>query len=175
MNTLLLPGVNPATVEWLDLVVHKLELDAKHPFPFEYSFWSDNGRKPNLEKEIHRLPNQPFDLVIAKSFGTLVLLQALLEKRLSCHRAILFGVPIKVAADVKGFQAREAFERLADSSFLLIQQQEDKLGHARLLSELNPANLLTIPGHDHQYNELNHYIEKSKNWLHSQKDNPNYP
>ncbi|WP_136797148.1 hypothetical protein [Desulfosediminicola ganghwensis] len=165
MKTLLLPGVNPATIEWLDLVFHKLELSSKQPFPFEYSFWSDKDDKPSLKKEIGRLPAQKFDLIIAKSFGTLVLLQALLEGRLSCDSAILFGIPIKIATDVKGFQAEEAFKQLADSSFLLIQQQEDKLGHAKLLLELQPANLLTIPGNDHQYNELDHYIEKSKSWL----------
>lgn len=170
MNTLLLPGVNPATVEWLDLVVHKLELDTKHPFPFEYSFWSEEGGKPSLEKEINRLPNRVFDLVIAKSFGTLVLLQALLEERIRCDRAILFGIPLKVAVDVKGFQATEAFSQLADASFFLIQQQEDKLGRAEQLSVLNPANLLTIPGSDHQYNELDHYIAHSRSWLLNRKD-----
>lgn len=165
MNTLLLPGVNPATVEWLDLVVDKLELNSKQSLSFKYSFWSDSNRKPNLQNEIGRLPAQSFDLVIAKSFGTLVLLQALLDDRISCAKAILFGIPIKVTANVPGFQAEEAFSQLGDPAFFLIQQQEDKLGPAEQLAELQPANLLTIPGNDHHYNELEHYIEKSKSWL----------
>jgi hypothetical protein len=163
MKILLLPGVNPATTEWLHSVVDKLGLQAASPQIFTYSFWTDKDIKPHFDTEIARLPDQHYDLIVAKSFGTCILMQALSSQKLQCNKALLFGIPLKVLPQIN-FQTN-ALQILKERHIFIIQQQNDKMGSVEELAKLSPAHMLAITGNDHQYKDYDLFIRQTTHWL----------
>ncbi|WP_163339324.1 alpha/beta family hydrolase [Desulfopila sp. IMCC35008] len=164
MKTLLLPGINPETIEWISELAEKLELDKSKNHIHRYTFWSNNTIDPDLSNEASYLPREKYDLVIGKSFGSLVAMQAHLEKRIHCDRAILLGIPIK--SFKKRSIAQDALSLLQNDKTFVIQQNNDKFGTVDEFGENKPVNLLTIEGEDHLYIDYELYIDQVGRWLH---------
>lgn len=164
MKTLLLPGINPETIEWITELTERLGLDKNKSHIHRYTFWSDDTIKPELSNEASYLPDEKYDLAIGKSFGSLVLMQAHLEKRMQCDRVILLGIPIK------SFNKRsippEALSLLQDDKAFVVQQKSDKFGTVGEFGENTPVNLLAIDGDDHLYIDYGLYIDQVGRWLH---------
>lgn len=163
MKTLLLPGINPGTIEWITELTDKIGLDVEKSRVHRYTFWSDDTIQPDLSNEASSLPDEKYDLVIGKSFGSLVLMQAHQEKRIQCGRAILIGIPIK------SFEKRSipqaALSLLQDDNAFVIQQKKDRFGHVSEFGDNRPANLLAIEGDDHLYDAYELYINEIRRWL----------
>lgn len=163
MKTLLLPGINPGTIEWISELAEELGIAPGESHIHRYSFWSDNSIEPDLTNEASYLPKDEYDLVVGKSFGSLIVMQAHLENRIQYDRAILLGIPIK------SFQKRsisqEALSLLQDDKIFVIQQRNDKFGMIEELGENKPVNLLTIDGDDHLYNNYELYVDQVRRWV----------
>jgi hypothetical protein len=159
----LLPGINPGTVEWITELAGKLDLDIGKSRIQHYTFWSDETIQPDLSYEVSFLPDEKFDLVIGKSFGSLVLMQAHMENRLQCERAILLGIPIKSFA--KRSMPKDALAFLKQDSAFVIQQLNDKFGNVSEFGVNKPANLLSIEGDDHLYDAYDLYLDDVNRWL----------
>ncbi len=164
MKTLLLPGVNPATVDWLHLLREKLALADSDTTLNSYRFWSDPDGSKNLSREIANLPADEFDLIIGKSLGTLILLQALYQKKIACRQALLIGMPLANIGTKPDFQPT-CLELLENDNIFVVQQRHDKFGPVELVTRYSPANLLVIEGDDHLYDVFDLYVADVRQWL----------
>ena len=76
MNLLLLPGANPKTIDWLETLTLELSLKPTESYLHKYIFWEEPDSIKTIKTEVTGIPTNHYDLVIAKSFGSLVLLEA---------------------------------------------------------------------------------------------------
>jgi hypothetical protein len=163
MKTLLLPGINPGTIEWITELAEKLKIDMGKSHLQHYTFWSDETIQPSLSHEASYLPEEKYDLAIGKSFGSLVLMQAYMEKRIQCDRVIMLGIPIK------SFEKRsipeDALSLLQKDKTLVVQQIHDRFGNVSEFWKNRPVNLLAIDGDDHLYKDYDLYMQTIGNWI----------
>ncbi len=164
MKILLLPGVNPATIDWLHFLTEKLSLAEADTVLNNYQFWSAPDEEKSLSREVANLPGDDFDLIIGKSLGTLILLQALYEKRIVCNQALLIGIPSAVIDQKADFKP-ESLELLKGDDIFIVQQVNDQLGPANMLEPYAPSNLLVIEGNDHLYESYDFYVDDVLQWL----------
>lgn len=167
MKLLLLPGANPKTIAWLESLTQALNINPTKSYLHKYVFWEETDSTKTIKKEASGIPTNHYDLVIAKSFGSLVLLEATTEKQISWKRAIVFGIPLKIVKDTKFNQA--GFSILKKENILVVQQKNDILGAAHDLQQYCSNNLKTIEGSDHQYDEYNLFKSEVSNWLKNEK------
>lgn len=164
MKILLLPGVNPATIEWMNRLIAKLPLAGSDTTLNEYLFWAENESDRSIAREVANLSPGTFDLVIAKSLGTLICLQALAENYNRFKRALLIGIPWQII-DQTDF-AVAALSGLDNRNVFVVQQAGDKLGPADGLKKAYaPVNLTIIAGDDHLYESFELYIDQVSRWL----------
>ena len=163
MKTLRLPGSSPATVDWIQRFSIELNLPRATTSTHTYDFWSREGAKPDLAKEVARLPKGKFDLVIGKSLGTIVLLQASFLGTLHFDRAILVGIPMKSLST--GRLDMKTLELLQSETVHVVQQKDDPFGSLNTFNAHIPMNFLTIEGNDHQYNDFSLYAADVAAWL----------
>ncbi|THB74071.1 MAG: hypothetical protein D6B25_14145 [Desulfobulbaceae bacterium] len=163
MKILLLPGANPATIQWLSDLCDQLDLPAHDRETHSYSFLEKPDEPKSINHEVSLLNQSHYDLVIAKSLGSFILLQGLHERIISAERSLIFGVPLDIADDV-GFDL--AYFGAADhNNILFIQQINDKLGKADKLAAHVTRNLFTIQGKDHMYNSHHLFLKHISGWL----------
>ncbi len=163
MKTLLLPGANPRTIEWLNELTNELNIVHFKSNLHKYVFWQEVDADKYVNREVSNLSSDHYGLVIAKSFGSLVLLEATLDKQVTWDKAIIFGVPLKITESTK-FNF-DGFKILKDNSILIVQQRDDILGKAEELKNYCDENLLVIDGSDHQYEQFHLYKDEVVNWL----------
>lgn len=163
MNILLLPGANPKTVDWLKRLCIELQLNIENCVIHKYSFWKVQEQDRSLPKEVSSIPKQHYDLVLAKSLGSLILMEAILTRQISVGQAVVFGIPLKIVNDTR-FN-KDAFKIMADKFFFIVQQENDILGSVSELQQHSPVNLLTIEGSDHQYEKQELYIDTVNQWV----------
>ncbi|MEM8766116.1 MAG: hypothetical protein AAGE43_01630 [Pseudomonadota bacterium] len=144
-----LPGRNPETEAWLEVLLASVAPDHAEVQVHRYRHW-DEDAVPDLAGEIACAEVKGADLVVAKSMGTLVLLGAVASgKAPDC--AVLIGTPLAAC----GSEERRALRGLADLiPCCFIQQREDFTGSSAELAEvLGPAatGLNVVEGSDHVY------------------------
>ena len=154
MKILGLPGVNPATINWMQALIAALKANRSDASLLEYRHWSQN-REPDLGHEAGRLKNVSVDLAIAKSFGTAVATQAFAVHDFRPKQAVFIGCPLK-RHSVDDYGLLRRF--VAAVPTLFIQQTADFAGS---YGELEAAigsldNVLTreVPGDDHVYGDI---------------------
>lgn len=162
MNVLLLPGANPVSIKWLKQLASQLDLQESECTLIEYSFWTGSTSAPNLDNEVSQIPSKHFDIVLAKSLGSLILMQAG-GKHLTFDRALLFGVPLKIMNET-GFN-KNNLKMLNNDSVLVVQQRHDKLGSSDDLINSSVKNMLVIEGFDHQYSNTEAFLPAINKWL----------
>lgn len=167
MNLLLLPGANPKTVAWLEILTQELSIKPSERYLKKYAFWEAPDLMKTIKKEITGIPKSHYDLVIAKSFGSLVLLEATIENQISWERAIVFGVPLEIVGDTKFNQT--GFSILKEKNLLVVQQKNDILGAAHDLQQYCSNNMIIIEGSDHQYDQCNLFKTEVSRWLKNAK------
>lgn len=162
MQVIALPGRNVQTDAWLRAIL----ADSSVPSDgiVRYRHW-DNAIDADADFEARRLAGLAPDLVIAKSFGTVVAATAFSSHRFRPQSAILIGTPFGAldAEDLIGLQ------RLAEGAkTLFIQQEEDPGGPASQLGaslRLPQANVVAVPGSDHLYQDVARVAAIIRDWM----------
>ena len=156
MNILLLPGANRNSLEWFTQLQQQLSKN-------HYSFWQNDNAESSLDHETSQLPKLEFDLVIAKSLGTLVFLQAAAHSLLSWNKALLVDIPLLIAVQTKF--SPTSLKRLHNPNLQTVQQRNDKLCPYVELPLHRPNQLLPIAGSDHKYDNFSLYAKACKQWI----------
>lgn len=163
MKTLILPGANPATIQWFEELTPQLGISDDSTLVHQYMFWQGKNEKKHIGTEVAQLPSEPFDLIMAKSIGSMILLQGIKEQKLTFKKALIIGIPLNISQDT-GFDT-ESLKLLTNESVFVVQQKNDKLGAASGLTEYNPTNLVVIEGSNHLYNSFHLYVPQCIKWL----------
>jgi hypothetical protein len=159
-----LPGHDPQTEAWLQALLHKLEFGQQASRVAHYRHW--DGGEPDLNFEAAAVQASEDDLVIAKSMGTMVLLQAY-GSGLRPAAAVLIGVPVNhYDANLRAALRDLASERTC----LFIQQTGDFTGPFAQLAEVlegTPATLVEVSGDDHVYADTSVLASIIERWADS--------
>lgn len=158
MNILALPGTNPKTAGWATNLLNELAGPERIMKVQRYKHWDCEGSEQclNLDEEVQRLQDCAVDLLIAKSLGVMVGLQACAKGYINPHRAVLIGTPVidfrQSALDLRQLTANLAIP------VLFIQQTSDIVGSCASLragvGDVAMVQLVEIPGDNHQYKDL---------------------
>ncbi|MCJ8339589.1 MAG: hypothetical protein MJK10_14060 [Pseudomonadales bacterium] len=166
MNILLLPGTNRNGLQWfaqLQQQFRNMRISNHSCLTDNYSFWQNDNAEPSLEHEISLLPTLEFDLVIAKSLGTLVFLQAAAHSLRHWKKALLFAIPLRLAEQTKF--SPTSLKLLQKPNLHTVQQRNDKLCPCIELNIHQPKHLLQIAGSDHKYDGFSLYAKTCKQWI----------
>ncbi|MBP18584.1 MAG: hypothetical protein QF849_08700 [Pseudomonadales bacterium] len=164
MRILGLPGIKPATFQWLSEIVDGLQLDARIQ---EYDCWrNEPSNKLDLGIEVPAAIDFEPELIIAKSIGTLIVLHTSREIQPS-NGYVLIGIG-------KGFLDNDDRKAVIDLSqsdipLLFIQQTSDPACSYRdlceLLGEDHNAKLVEMPGADHEYRNQDELVSIINSWI----------
>ena len=153
MKILGLPGIRPATFQWMQKLIAALDLGQTEISVQQYRCWSGGpGAQLNLNEEAAFAARGNPDLVIAKSVGTRVALHAYVNRLLLADSYIFLGTPVNNFAG----KEIESLKYMCNAArILLIQQKQDPTGDFMKLSSCLPIAPLCvhteIPGNDHAY------------------------
>jgi len=152
MNLLGLPGRNPGTFEWMGNLLGTLELGQQSTTVIRYDCWTSGGEL-DLAHETARARDADPDLVVAKSIGTIVAINAFASG--ATRRFVMIGTPLRIYKD----RDLDLLGRLADAcSVRFIQQTDDRAGSMAdlrtALSSLPSGWFLEVPGDDHAYSDI---------------------
>ena len=147
-----LPGRNSETYRWMSKL-----LDVALPYMehrvARYRHWQCAGEYGDVAHEARSITINRPAAVVAKSFGTLVLLQAYEQLGFRPSHAVLIGYPLRHAVESQR-QALVSFVREVPT--LAIQQSEDFTGSFAELNALvaGRARTIEVPGSDHEYQDV---------------------
>ena len=151
MDIIGLAGNDPATEAWMQSLVDALPTASAGSFVVRYGHW-DDGSRYDIAREAAKLKAIAPDLVLAKSLGVMIALDAHAHRGFEPARAVFMGTPLRLFGDVESDRLR-AFVKGVPT--LLIQQRDDRTGtYAALearLSERLAVRMVEVPGHDHAY------------------------
>ena len=168
MNTLVLPGINQKTEKWAGQLAVELALDQGSTTIQRYGHWQGGGDQClDLEGELERLAGQEVELLIGKSIGVIIGLQACHRRIITPRRTILIGTPVSTCLeeniDLTGMAATLAIPAL------YIQQKDDVVGtSAMLCQQVGQAPLATVvevAGNNHQYKDIKLLVRHIGKWL----------
>ena len=154
MKVLFLPGASPETSHLASGLFNTIPAVTVELTVVEYQFWG-NKSQPDLNRELAHLQEECYDLILAKSAGCLLFLEAAARSVFSFKKAILLGAPLHLATQV-GI-GTDATRHLADQRVCLIHQQNDRVCPASELKRFNIYKLHLIPGSDHLYTNYRQY------------------
>lgn len=162
MQVVALAGRHAQTESWLRSVL------AAVPLPDEgllrYRHWTGEG-EASVEDEAKRLATLSPDLVVAKSFGTVVASRAFVAHGFRPRAAVLVGTPY-AALDADAVQALRELAGAVETLF--IQQTADPGGPASRLSAtlgLTRGEVAEVPGDDHLYHDIDALMRPFRAWL----------
>lgn len=165
MKILGLPGIKPATLDWMQSLLKSLDQGQNEILIQQYHTWHHPGSTFDLEQEANIAGKFTPDLVIAKSIGTRVALSGYNKSLLHAHHWILIGLPIH------GYNDNEIhiLQNLVDAAgVLIIQQTADPAGSYSELCKIITApldNLVEVPGNDHWYGDIASLKLIIENWF----------
>lgn len=157
MNIFALPGISPKTEKWAANLLKEFEGPERTMAVQHYSHWDcDDTACLSLVNEVERLRGCAVDLLIAKSLGVMIGLTACNRGILSPQRIICIGTPVTGFRE-ENLDLRQLVANLGIPS-LFIQQIHDIVGSSASLKEeisgIPLAELIEIPGDNHQYKDL---------------------
>ncbi len=168
MKIQVLPGISPKTEKWAENLLRELALPASEAAIHRYSHWECADEQClQLKNEIERLRGTKTELLIGKSLGVIVGLQACQREVIAPQRAILIGTPViscvEENLDLHGLAAALAVPAL------YLQQKEDVVGSCELLRKhvgsVEKATIVEVPGNNHQYKDLKLLVRHIRKWL----------
>jgi len=168
MKIQVLPGISQKTEKWAQNLLRELALPESDAVIQRYSHWEcEDEQCLQLENEIERLRGTEVELLIGKSLGVIVGLQACRRAAIAPQRAILIGTPVLSCTeeniDLPGLAAGLA------APALYLQQKEDVVGSCELLREhigsVEKATVVEVPGNNHQYKDLKLLARHIRKWL----------
>jgi len=155
MKILGLPGINPATEQWMKKLLSTIDLNQTEIAIQQYQCWTHPGSKLNFEKEASIAAKSKPDIVIAKSIGTRVLLCASTNGLISANTCVLIGIPIQGYSDS---EISVLNKLCALESTLIIQQKDDPVGSFSMLAskilDTSLCKMAIVPGSDHLYSDI---------------------
>ena len=154
MKILGLPGVKIETKEWMQSLFSALGANSFESKIHLYRHWSDNV-EADIDYEASCLENLSVDLVIAKSFGTLITTHTFASFNFKPKTAVLIGSPLKR----HGLDNFGLLKRFVESvPTLFIQQTSDFNGSYGELKEVVQTypngSIVEVPGNDHIYSNI---------------------
>lgn len=153
MNLIGLPGRNSETRAWLENLASSLKLGQRDVHVAHYRHW-DTGAEPDVGFEAGMVQGSAADLVIAKSMGTMVILQAY-ALGFTPAAAVMIGVPLSAYDDVQKSALRQF---ASEVPCLFIQQTADITASFTMVEDelegINGATLAEVPGSDHMYMDI---------------------
>ena len=158
MNIFALPGISPKTERWATNLLQELAGQDRPMTVQRYKHWDcgDEAQCLDLDGEVQRLAGAAIDLLVAKSLGVMIGLQAGEKKLITPARAVFIGTPVTSFRE-NNLDLRQLTASLA-IPLLLIQQTNDIVGSCASLREavadLPMVQLIEIPGDNHQYKDL---------------------
>jgi hypothetical protein len=157
MNIFALPGISPKTEKWAANLLKEFEAPGKTMAVQHYAHWDcDDSACLSLANEVERLRGCEVDLLIAKSLGVMIGLTACSKAILSPQRIVCIGTPV-TSFHEENLDFRQLVANLGIPS-LFIQQIHDIVGSSASLQEeisgISLAELIEIPGDNHQYKDL---------------------
>ncbi|RPH44075.1 MAG: hypothetical protein EHM86_00255 [Desulfobulbaceae bacterium] len=157
MNIFALPGINQKTERWAANLLNELAAPDRSMTVQHYRHWdSDDAQCLSLHDEVDRLKGCDIDLLIAKSLGVMIGLQACDQGLITPQRAVFIGTPVTGFRE-QNLDLRQLVGHL-DIPCLFIQQTNDIVGSSASLrqeiSALPMKEILEIPGDNHQYKDL---------------------
>lgn len=155
MKLLGLPGRKSSTFQHMIDLTSRLRLGQDEAAVQAYGFWGPvDDPNPDPAPEARIAAESHADLVIAKSFGTLVTMIAGRDHGFAPPACVFLGTPLRRSPDMTALLA----EHLAAVPTLLIQQSADFNGHfaevAAVAAQASSAVALEIPGGDHLYEDI---------------------
>jgi hypothetical protein len=169
MNILALPGISPKTEKWATNLLQELSGPDRKLQVQRYKHWdcADAEQCLDLHGEILRLEGCTVNLLVAKSLGVMIGLQACNKKTIAPERAVFVGTP------VTGFHENNMdLQKLVAGlgiPCLFIQQSHDIVGSCASLrakiEAIEGVTLVEIPGDNHQYKDLKLLARHIKRWL----------
>ncbi|MDK9705561.1 MAG: hypothetical protein OEL83_00805 [Desulforhopalus sp.] len=169
MNILALPGISPKTERWATNLLKEIEAPGQTQLVQRYRHWDcgDAEQCLDLDGEVQRLMGSAVNLLVAKSLGVMIGLQACGKKMISPDKAVFVGTPVTSFKE-NNLDLKQLVSDL-HLPCLFIQQAHDIVGscaHLRAEIAAIPAvTLVEIPGDNHQYKDLKLLARHIKKWL----------
>jgi len=168
MKIILLPGINQKTEKWAAGLISELALPNSSATIQRYSHWEGDGERcMMLESEVERLKGVEVDLLIGKSLGVVVGLQACRRGFITPKQAVFIGTPVTSFLEENLDLAAQA-DRLGIPA-LYIQQKDDVVGTSAMLcaqvGKAPQATIVEVPGNNHQYKDLKLLTRHIQKWL----------
>ncbi len=157
MKIFALPGISQKTERWATNLLHEFAAPDHAMTVQHYLHWDcDDTHCLSLDQEVERLRGCEMDLLVAKSLGVMIGLTACSRGIIAPRQIICIGTP------VTGFMENNLDLRLLVTNLnvpcLFIQQAHDIVGSCASLreqvSDIPRAELVEIPGDNHQYKDL---------------------
>jgi hypothetical protein len=150
-----LPGRKSSTFQHMLDLTSRLRLGQDEAVVQAYGFWGPkDDPNPDPAPEARIAAESRADLVIAKSFGTLVTMVAGRDLGFAPPACVFLGTPLRRSPDM----AALLVAHLSAVPTLLIQQTSDFNGSfaevAAVAARAPSAMALEIPGDDHLYEDL---------------------
>jgi len=161
VKSVFFPGYDKTTVHLIASIAPDINIDTDNLSTIEYLFW-DSSSSPKLQDEVNALDIIHTDIVIAKSLGTLIFLEAVKQKRISFRKAILFGIPVHLAKKI-GCN-NNIFNEL-NGNMLVIHQIDDFVVSIEDVKNIAIPNLKIILGSDHKYSDSEQYALDVKQFM----------
>lgn len=142
-----------------------IELQQSERIIQRYQCWSIPGTSLDLETEAAIAVRTDPDIVIAKSIGTRVAMNAFKKDLLSAKAYIFLGIPLRGCTN----DETSALQKLCTTiPTLLIQQTNDPAGSFSALASLFPVSptckTSEVPGNDHRYGNIEQLKQIIESW-----------
>jgi hypothetical protein len=166
VELLALPGRKASTLGQMQKLVARLSLGPVRTTVQAYRFWGgEDVADPDIAPEIRRAAASRADLVIAKSIGTLIAVEAV-RAGLSPKACVFMGVPLR---RLQALGLVELLERHLDViPTLIVQQTGDFNGSFADLAALagrTGGEVREIPGEDHLYEDIDLIAPLVEPWV----------
>lgn len=155
MKLLGLPGRKDSTYAHMVDLIARVRIGQDDAVVQTYGFWGpEDHPDPDPRPEARTAAESGADLVIAKSFGTLVTMIAARDHGFAPKACVFLGTPLRRASDM----GMRLAAHLSAIPTLLIQQTADFNGAfeevAAVAGRAPSALALEIPGDDHLYEDI---------------------
>lgn len=133
-----------------------------------YQHWSTGEPMIDFETEARRLAELANDSpvrVIAKSAGCLLAMRAVREAAVDIEKAVFLGTAV-LWGEERGIPVREWLQEWSVPTLFIHKEQDPVIAVADLQAIVNRRHeILALPGNDHNYDDLDVFIEKAGGML----------
>lgn len=167
MKILGLPGRNPQTGPWMEKVLKAIDVEGSEKITQYYAAWKSGGSQADPKQEVDIAASHKPDLIVAKSIGSVIAVNAITKDRLSPKYQVFIGVPFKGLGEPQRKLFLDFCNR--EKPTLFIQQANDPAGAYAVMAEHLPKSefntLKEVPGADHKYDDVEQLGSIISEWI----------